>query len=560
MVFFCLGYYLGPYLEPPADPLHHLKRTYEGCEKRSNQIQYPKKNEGLWHYSMSSNILCFPNQSSSPRTTLTRIDLLHGFYWGLLMVGLFVLSKSAGLPDRWAFLSCLIAFLFFGTNRFSYFSYYSMAPSFSSLLMYWLWTATFFFINSWKAILLGLVMAVISLPILWVNHFQEAAFMGFITMIWLFWNINERIWTLVNTKHKTIEGLQLNNSNSSLPKRCTRRLPKHVKIWMKQNYLLLLFVLLFILPQFEFFQKFISSWFERDLWHRNQEAVFCWQGFHVMGKIWSYRINDTLGIMGTIPLLLSVAFLWPNLIRINKKKKIRILILGILPFVGYVIPLFNFIWVSNASISSYYRLCYTSMFWIPIAFFLCSLEGRCSTFWEKIRTLTALKCLQIIKFRSFKTVYFIGCLLIIMLISTIRSSPVYGKLDFILLETRPWWSEWKPMIQNLMKQDRKPLCSDPQTNQILHGVFYYPIIGPFYTHSRRSILNVKSMDIKNTAHSYRCIINLHGYTPSWVPKETGHWQWDLANTSLYYEYEGMTGEELKKILKEDPPKNCEVYY
>ena len=97
------------------------------------------------------------------------------------------------------------------------------------------------------------------------------------------------------------------------------------------------------------------------------------------------------------------------------------------------------------------------------------------------------------------------------------------------------------MIQSLMKQDPKPLYSDPQTNQILHGVFYYPIIEKFYEHSRKSILNVKSMVTKNAGNSYRCIINLRGYTPSWVPIETGHWQPDLANTSLYYQYEGITG-------------------
>ena len=142
----------------------------------------------------------------------------------------------------------------------------------------------------------------------------------------------------------------------------------------------------------------------------------------------------------------------------------------------------------------------------------------------------------------------------------IRSGPVYGKLDFILLETRPWWREWNPMIQNLPKQDQKPIYSDPQTSAVLHGVFNYPTKNRFQELSRKSILDVKSMDTRNVDLSYRCIINLHGFTPSWVPVETGHWQADLANSSLYYEYEGITGEELKEFLKENPPNNCEVYY
>jgi len=68
------------------------------------------------------------------------------------------------------------------------------------------------------------------------------------------------------------------------------------------------------------------------------------------------------------------------------------------------------------------------------------------------------------------------------------------------------------------------------------------------------------MGAKNADHSHQCIINLHGYSPSWVPMETGHWQPDLANTSLYYEYDGISGEELKKFFKKNPPKKCEVYY
>ena len=510
LLFFCIGYFLGPYLEPPGDPIDHLKRTYSYCDKSSNQL--PKKNKGFWHYSMSTNFLCSLEKCASPEITLRRIDLLHGVYWGILTVGLFILSKSVGLPDQWAFLSCLIGFLFFGTNRFSYFSYYSLAPSFTSLLIYWLWTATYFFKKNRKDILSGLIMAMISLPILIVNHMQEAVFMVFIAATWLFCNIHERIWHWLT----------------------------HFQIWLKICYFLILFVFLFVLPQFEFFQKFLSQGFERSLWKNNQQAVFCWQGFHLIGKIWSYRINDTLGIMSVIPIIISIPLFWPNLIQINNTKKIKIFILGILPFVGYAIPLFNFIWVSNNKIAAYYRLCYSSMFWIPIAFFLYSFGERCA------RTL---------KVRSFKTLYFTVCLMIIILIGGIRSGPVYGKLDFILLDTRPWWNEWKPMIYDLMKKDRKPIYSDALTSNVLKNVFNYPS-----ARYSRSVIKIEAMDNIKTAQKYQCIINLHGFTPSWVPGETHHWRPDSAITSLYYEYNGISGKELKDILIENPPKNCEVYF
>ena len=558
MVFFCIGYYLGPYLEPPADSLDHLKKTYYFCKRNAKQIE--KENYGFWHYSMSSVFLCSVKESTSPENVLTRIDVIHGVYWGLLMVGLFILSKSAGMPDQWAFFSSLIAFLFFGTNRFSYFSYYTMAPSFSSILMYWIWMSVFFFKRSWKTILLGLVMVAISLPILWVNHIEEAVFIGFIAVMWLFCNIHERIWELLSTKKKTIDLLQSSNSQGLLHEHGIWYHQPRVQTWMKRNYLFILFFLLFILPQFEFFQNILTPWFPFNNWQKNQVLVYSWHGFHLMGKIWSYRINDTLGIISTIPVLLSIAFFWPKLIHINIEKKLRILILGILPFVGYIIPLFHFIWASNNKIEEYYRLCYCSMFWIPIAFFLYSLEGRFAIFWERLKSKNALNFLQLLKLGSSKTIYFTGCLILIILIGGIRSAPIYGKLDFILVETRPWWNEWRPMIENLMKQKGKPIYSDALTSNVLNAVFNQPVASKYQWGFRGSDLNVKTMDGIKTNKKNRCIINLHGFTPSWVPKETHHWSAKSANTSLYYQYNGISGEKLKEFLKENPPKNCEVYY
>jgi hypothetical protein len=76
---------------------------------------------------------------------LRRIDVAHGIFLGVLLSGIFLLSRRIGLVARWAFFSCCIAFLFMGSNRFSYFTYYSFAPSATSLWSYWLWTAVFFF-------------------------------------------------------------------------------------------------------------------------------------------------------------------------------------------------------------------------------------------------------------------------------------------------------------------------------------------------------------------------------------------------------------------------------
>jgi len=369
LVFFFIGFLLGPYLEPPADTLDHLKRNYSYFSQGADSI--PKKNRGFWHYSMSSNILYFPNISTNPETTLRRIDLLHGVYWAVAMVVLFVLSKSAGLPDRWATLSILIAFLFFGTNRFSYFAYYSLAPGFSSILIYWLWIASFFFKKNIKSILAGLLLAIISLPILRVNHFQESFFMMLIVSVWLFLNVNNKIIDKLSNSDQYVRQTTTGLITGKIWKGLIRSQKLVISI-----YVCIIISFFFILPQFEYFQKFCATWFDRNLWIKNQAVVHSWGGVHFMGKIWDYRVFDTLGIMGVVPVLLSFFYFRPGIMKDGMDKKSRIYILGILPFVGFCIPLYHFIWVSNSLVTIYYRLCYSSIFWLSITYFLYHMEVR----------------------------------------------------------------------------------------------------------------------------------------------------------------------------------------
>jgi len=79
-------------------------------------------------------------------------------------------------------------------------------------------------------------MAVVSLPILWVNHLQEAAFMGFITIIWLFLNIHERIWNMLSIKKKAISYSKSNNGRGLLHKNAVWYRQPGIQTWMKQNY------------------------------------------------------------------------------------------------------------------------------------------------------------------------------------------------------------------------------------------------------------------------------------------------------------------------------------
>ena len=184
-IFLGLGLWIGAYFEPPSDPTHHLFRTYQYyLDSYAFSIQ-KKVNFGFWHYSMNGIFLSLVEKTGDPDKILGILNLLNGAYWGLLGVSVYLVSKAARLPDKWAFLSCIVCLCFFGTNKFSFFRYYSYGPTFTNMIMLMLWVRGFFFADDLKKIVLGGICAILLLPVLYVNHIQESAFLSIIVSVWL---------------------------------------------------------------------------------------------------------------------------------------------------------------------------------------------------------------------------------------------------------------------------------------------------------------------------------------------------------------------------------------
>ncbi len=527
LFFFCSGYLTGPYLEPPSDPLEHTRFAYRFCEKNSQELKLIS--DDLWHYSMMTVFMCNSARSQDPDHTLLHLDLLNGAIWSILMCGLFILTRSAGVPARWALIGAVIAFLFMGTNRFSYFSYYSFSAGASSLLICWLWTAMFFFQKNGKSILVGVTCFLICLPVLLSNHKQEAVFLSFITAVWLLINAHQRIWQLL--------------------RQAGFRNPEGSRNPIRYTYILLVFSVFFLLPQFEWFQKFFTMTFIGNKWDANQDLVYSVHGIHLFGKIWANRVFETFGLLGWMPILLIVPFFWPGLFSVDTDRRNRCLLLWLLPIIGYGVPLFHFIWASNVDAGVYYRLTYCSMAWVPITFFFHQLEHRFSLVFEN----------QDENKKTTRRIFCTVCLVFLFLTATVRSGPIYGKFDHILMETRPWWPAWKDMISKILQErDNRPVFTDPQTSSVLAGVFNYPIAYKFREFRRKDIIDLKNFE-KNYPN-FRCIVNLIGFTPSWLPVETVHWIPDVANTSLYYSYEDITGNELNELLRRIQPAGYQVFY
>lgn len=548
LLFFAVGYMVGPFLEPPGDPLDHLRLSYSFCDRKSDETN--RRFKGLWQYSMNATVLCSETGSGDPEKIMRKINFLHGMYWGGGAAVLYLVSSAAGLSFKWSLMSILIAYLFMGTNRFSYFSYYSFAPSFSSLWLYWLWIAAFFFQRNVKTICAGMIAAVLAVPIILTNHIQEAVFLGLLVAIWLVLNFHERLWS-------SLIGREFCAGDD---RECMTR------TGLKWVYLLLAFIVLWILPQNEWFRETLASVFIFDNWKLNQDAVYSLGGFHLMGKIWGYRVHDTLGLMGILPLLMTPYLLWQNNARLRPGwLQGRIIILGILPLLVYCIPLLHFIWLSNCErvpthIRYYYRMCYSSLFWLPITLFFVMLEERFGGL--RVPELSiggdGRNLGGAVGF-LFRNVFLI-CLLAVLALSTVRSGPVYGKTDFILVDSSIWWKEWKPMITELYGGNYQKIFTDPMTQTVLRNVFNLPtrVIRSGGVPFNGS--DVQWLDKIGRRKKADCLINLHSYRSTWVPYETDHWFPYYTDTASYYSFNGLKGDALRNYLRNNPLQNCYVYY
>ena len=541
LFFFLIGYFFGPFLEPPSDPLEHLRRVYSYCGLSSNDL--PINNRGFWHYTMSSLFLCNESLTKTPESTLHTIDFLHGLYQGLLLSSLFIMGKSAGLPSRWSFFSALTAFLFLGTNKFSFFSYYSLAASASSMLVYWLWISAFFFRQDRSALFYGTVFALASLPVLWINHKQEAAFIGFIFVIWILIYAHKWIW------------LALKQSTLS-----------------KIIYLSIVLLVFVIIPQHPQVYEWMSETNNNVLeelaynWRTNQYLFVHWFSFYQIANFWGYRVGDSLGLMGFLPVILVIPLLLSK-IKGKRVEQIRIIILSLLPLILMLTPLFSSIWVASLKAATamdvYWRMVYSSLYWLALAAILFRYEQNLLPIkWmKKIRVFPNKWVIWFDSLSGSKgaNLGFLLCLFLLVLLSSIRSAPVFGKLDFITVDSRSWWCAWQDMI-NQLKGGGKPIYSDYTTSLVLHDIFNYDVA---YVDSKgesyRALSLVEGeMDIKKmeAQKEYRCIINLKGFNASWIPRETRHWQHSVTLTNLQYQYAGSEKLEELALRKFN---NCVIY-
>jgi len=489
ILFYILGLLVGPYLEPPADTLDHLRHVYEAANHCLESSQ-----KGLFAYAVEGLFFSNSQNLSNPDIILWKISNLQACWWAIAASILTFVGRVSGLPIRWALLSVIFAFVFMGTNVFSYFRYYVFGPSFFNMTLYWFWTGAFFFKIDKRSILLGITYAIFMFPVMIVNHVQESLFLAIIFCIWISLNI----YILIQKKFPYY---------------------KNHTICMS---IFLLLLVLFIIPQFEILQKILRSIFIYDFWKENQELVITLSGFHIAGIITDHRVFDTFGIAGLLPLLLLPALLLPSYC--NNIFIGRSFLLGLLPLFVYCTPLLSFIWISNcihlpSHIRYYYRMVYSSLFWLPTV-----VTAYCC--WAYIK-----KKYPILANHDIFICFIL--LLFILLTGSIRRHPIYGKIDFLMVNGKPWWPDWKPILHYLSTTNFSKVDTDYTTGYVLHSVF-----GIKLSRNRSNILQFSESVKVNIREMVNgddiCIINLHGFKPSWVPFVSKHWDPSLSDTRRFY--------------------------
>jgi hypothetical protein len=114
------------------------------------------------------------------------------------------------------------------------------------------------------------------------------------------------------------------------------------------------------------------------------------------------------------------------------------------------------------------------------------------------------------------------------------------------------------MIEDVYHQhEPKPIYTDLMTRYVLENIFNYPV---YPRRIREKSKEHIDLDNLSTAEHAQPLVNLSGFEPSWVPRETHHWRQRAGNTEIFYHYKGKRGREAAEMIKLDPPPDIPVYH
>ena len=343
---------MGPFLSPPSDPVFHANLLWDSLDQ--NIFAQPNR-EFIAKTIFSLFFFISPNHSYISNFLL--IFIFHCFNILLFSFSTYLASRVCGINSKWSILSVFLMILFFGTNRFSYFSYYSLAPSMINFSFIWILEALFVKViirktidlNSVRELLYLILISILILPILLYNHYQEIIFFLFFLSLYFF----------------------------ILLHRLASRIRKLSILFSFLSFLVLFFPFAILMEKKIEIPYSRMSWIEIQLYLKNVSSTYNtpWLFFEWNNS----RIWDTLGLLGLFPnfiILIKVLF---NLVQEKSSRMNHIymyVLLGSLPFWVYLVPFNMMIWL-NAQVyygEYFWRMAYATQFWIILSHFFYQLE------------------------------------------------------------------------------------------------------------------------------------------------------------------------------------------
>ncbi|MCC5816325.1 MAG: hypothetical protein JJT78_16360 [Leptospira sp.] len=346
---------IGPFIQPPSDPVYH---SFVLVNSMDTDVFKGAPNRALLNKEFYQILFNFIDSENWQYGYINLILYFHIFSTSLLVLATYISARLYGINFKWSLLAVLIMILFFGTDRFSYFTYYSLAPSSINMAFFWLFSGILLNLAMKPSIIsketisnllnVGFI-GICFVPIVYYNHHQEAGFFFF-------------LYFLVSI----IVAIRL-IKQSPLKQRT-----KYI------SYLSILSILYF--PSYlvlNFYGKL-----PLDLHNRVIEATEHLTNYHtiwIFGKLSGPRIWETLSFYGFFPLFFIVFYILFTVINKNKidRRLILAMLPGLLTFWLMLVPLNFMIWIKAVKINEHlWRMAYFSQYWFTIVYFLYLIEQK----------------------------------------------------------------------------------------------------------------------------------------------------------------------------------------
>lgn len=536
--------YIGPYLEFPSDPVEHLIRI-QSWESVNVINQNTSFNQDRFIYFLNHWLLQGTGVDLGNRSS---IHLLSALLAGMLFWQFTQLTKFFLTSPKYAWLGGILSLGLFGTNLFSFYRYYVLAPSFVAYLVFLemvILISFFFFKEQFRYIALLPPLLIFC----WQNHPQEVLLIC-------------NAWVGICFIYQFI---------------FSKKLLPHFKWFLHGMTGIIVIVSVFIFthdsPLFSFDLRPVEGITSQG------PTLWGWQ----MEILRFSRLNDVLGILGWFMMIVSLGIL---IFQRKNKKLVILAIMCLWPLLVLWNPYAIDILKKAINAKVFHRLAYGSIYWVLLISLIPLLyRQRWALFPHFLVRHTP------------PANYIIGSLaLLVSMIAFLPQFPTYGKMPHLWIRTNSSLDgkNLSEAIQFLRKEamtecvDPYPLSNRPirtyvygdrYVNAYLKSTGYFHVITDrwetplsIFTQTNPQLIDNKFQNldqgfdkvsfsnfIKQQQVCYVVLFPQENSPLSWVGATSGHWPANYVHTKPSYTPQflsWMTNKHFKRVFHK---RNIQIF-